>query len=145
LGGDGRGFLKESRPIKWQQCRVSTRKNFFCLHIHSLWPCLHTFWTYSSYYLISQVQVHKLHCHTQSILNWPTVPIHRPRQQTEHARAFLVNKKKEISLKSAFWFAQAKQRTSIENRLSLYLTENCQQFNRRFSEKNAFSSARFSG
>ncbi len=37
FGGDDRGFLKESRPIYWHQCRLVTSQLFFCLHIYSLW------------------------------------------------------------------------------------------------------------
>jgi hypothetical protein len=31
-------WKRESRPIEWPQCRLSTRQLFFfCLHMYSLW------------------------------------------------------------------------------------------------------------
>jgi hypothetical protein len=30
-------WKRKSRPIKWRQCRLSTRQLFYCLHIYSLW------------------------------------------------------------------------------------------------------------
>ncbi len=30
-------WKRESRPIKWRQCRLSTRQLIFCLHIFSPW------------------------------------------------------------------------------------------------------------
>ncbi len=32
-------WMRESSPIEWRQCRLSTRQFFFSLHIYSLWWC----------------------------------------------------------------------------------------------------------